>query len=150
MDDGVQIALAVAFPTGFDPADTTTKWPALFEMDGYEGGALPVSPASWGGHYVTIHASLRGTGCSGGAFDLFSARSAQDGHDIIDGWIANQPWSNGDVGIIGHSYPGLTGFWVHVTIIMTFLNFLPWGKHFHVVVGLPNVFLTPERRIAAS
>jgi len=115
MNDGVQIALAVAFPTGFDPADTTTKWPALFEMDGYEGGALPVSPASWGDHYVTIHASLRGTGCSGGAFDLFSARSAQDGHDIIDGWIANQPWSNGDVGIIGHSYPGLTGFWVAET-----------------------------------
>jgi Fe-S oxidoreductase len=36
---------------------------------------------------------------------------------------------------------GVAGFWVHVTIIMTFLNFLPHGKHFHVVVGLVNVFM---------
>ena len=36
---------------------------------------------------------------------------------------------------------GAIGFWVHVTIIVTFLNFLPFGKHFHVVVGLVNVFM---------
>ena len=31
-------------------------------------------------------------------------------------------------------------FWVHLTIILTFLNFLPLGKHFHVITALPNVF----------
>ncbi len=36
---------------------------------------------------------------------------------------------------------GAVSFWVHLTIIVTFLNFLPYGKHFHVVVGLGNVFL---------
>lgn len=36
---------------------------------------------------------------------------------------------------------GAIGFWVHVTIIVVFLNFLPYGKHFHVVVGLLNVFM---------
>jgi Fe-S oxidoreductase len=36
---------------------------------------------------------------------------------------------------------GVIGFWVHLTIIVTFLNFLPHGKHFHVVVGLVNVFM---------
>lgn len=36
---------------------------------------------------------------------------------------------------------GLAGFWTHLTIVVVFLNFLPYGKHFHVIVGLPNVFL---------
>lgn len=36
---------------------------------------------------------------------------------------------------------GVISFWTHVTIILVFLNFLPHGKHFHVIVGLANVFL---------
>ena len=50
---------------------------------------------------TTVHASVRGTGCSSGEFDLFSWRSALDGKEIIDNWIPNQPWSNGAVGILG-------------------------------------------------
>jgi predicted acyl esterase len=84
-------------------------------MDGYEGAAGPLDPAEYGDRYVMIHASIRGTGCSGGRFDLFDRRSALDGREIIDRWIAAQSWSNGDVGIIGHSYPGLTGFLVAST-----------------------------------
>lgn len=112
MSDGVRIALSVSLPAGYQPG---TRWPTLFMMDGYEGAAGPVDPAEYGNHYVTIHASIRGTGCSGGRFDLFDRRSADDGREIIDGWIPAQPWSDGDVGIIGHSYPGLTGFFVAET-----------------------------------
>jgi predicted acyl esterase len=112
MTDGVKIAVVVTYPAGYQPS---SRWPALFMMDGYEGAAGPLDPADWGDRYVMIHASLRGTGCSGGRFDLFDRVSAQDGHDIIDKWIPAQGWSNGDVGIIGHSYPGLTGFAVAET-----------------------------------
>ncbi|MFL5319015.1 MAG: heterodisulfide reductase-related iron-sulfur binding cluster [Myxococcaceae bacterium] len=35
---------------------------------------------------------------------------------------------------------GQVSFWTHITIVLTFLNFLPYGKHFHVITGLPNVF----------
>jgi Fe-S oxidoreductase len=35
---------------------------------------------------------------------------------------------------------GLVGFWLHLVIILVFLNFLPLGKHFHIITGLPNVF----------
>ena len=28
----------------------------------------------------------------------------------------------------------------HITIVMTFLNFLPMGKHFHIITGLPTVY----------
>ena len=65
--------------------------------------------------YVVVLASVRGTGCSGGEFDLFSWRSALDGREIIDGWIAHQPWSNGEVAIFGHSYSGITGTMVAAT-----------------------------------
>ncbi len=32
-------------------------------------------------------------------------------------------------------------FWIHIITQLTFLNFLPLGKHFHVITSLPNVFL---------
>jgi Fe-S oxidoreductase len=46
-------------------------------------------------------------------------------------------------------------FWGHIGIILTFLNFLPYGKHFHVITGLPNVALktlpaNPAKPISSS
>ena len=114
MSDGVEIAVGVAFPEGFS-TDSGRKWPAIFEMDGYAGGGTTINPASYRNKYVTIYASVRGTGCSGGRFDLFDRRHAEDGKEIIDGWIVEQPWSNGKVGITGYSYPGLTGVLVAST-----------------------------------
>ncbi len=35
---------------------------------------------------------------------------------------------------------GLGGFWLHLAIILAFGNFLPYGKHFHIITGLPNVY----------
>jgi Fe-S oxidoreductase len=36
---------------------------------------------------------------------------------------------------------GVGAFWLHLAIVLLFLNFLPLGKHFHVLTALPNVFL---------
>jgi Fe-S oxidoreductase len=61
-----------------------------------------------------------------------------------------------DGGRLGLS-PGATAvvvqgsFWLHLVVILVFLNFLPIGKHFHVITGLPNVFfrrLPPEARLS--
>ena len=35
---------------------------------------------------------------------------------------------------------GEAAYWLHCGIILLFLNLLPIGKHFHVIVGLPDVF----------
>ena len=109
------------------------RYPTVFEMSGYDGGSAEggtllndfglergarccrattaaSSARMFNKQYVTVHASVRGTGCSGGEFDLFSRKSAEDGKYIIDQCIARQPWSNGDVALIGHSYGGITGF----------------------------------------
>jgi uncharacterized protein len=114
MSDGVQIAINLQFPSGPTPED---GWPAIIQIDGYDGGsgAMDADSARYGnGNYATVHMSLRGTGCSGGQFDLFDRRSSDDGYQVIE-WIAAQPWSNGKVAIWGHSYSGLTGWLVAST-----------------------------------
>lgn len=79
--------------------------------------------------YVSVHAQLRGTGCSSGEFNLYSTRGALDGVEVIENWLVKQPWSNGKVGILGHSYSGATGF-----MIAAMYNSPQWkanggGKH---------------------
>ena len=32
-------------------------------------------------------------------------------------------------------------YWLHILAIMFFLNYLPLGKHFHIITAIPNVFL---------
>jgi len=112
MSDGTSIAVSISYPEGFDASE---DYPALLQMDGYGGGGDTINPASWGDRYVTLYASIRGTGCSGGVFNLFDRRHAEDGYEIIENHIIKESWSNGEVGIIGHSYPGLTGFMVAST-----------------------------------
>lgn len=34
----------------------------------------------------------------------------------------------------------MIGLWGHVILVLGFLNYLPYGKHFHVLTSLPNVF----------
>jgi putative CocE/NonD family hydrolase len=135
MSDGVLIAVNVRMPDSFVEGRT---YPTIFEMSGYDGGSatgqtlsgdiadatgaefLPLQEDSrqvtkaFNPNYVTVHASVRGTGCSGGDFDLFSQQTALDGRELIE-WVAQQPWSNGRVGIMGHSYGGITGFMVAAT-----------------------------------
>jgi len=36
---------------------------------------------------------------------------------------------------------GQVSWWAHLAQVLVFLNFLPLGKHFHVITGLPNVFV---------
>jgi Fe-S oxidoreductase len=33
------------------------------------------------------------------------------------------------------------GFWAHSSLVLIFLNILPYSKHFHVITAIPNVFL---------
>ena len=33
-------------------------------------------------------------------------------------------------------------WWLHALLILTFLNYLPYSKHLHVIVSLPNTFLS--------
>ena len=59
-------------------------------------------------------------------------------------------------GVIAPSMPHAAAFarrvfwWAHALLILTFLNYLPYSKHLHVVTSLINVYLSntsgPGRR----
>jgi heterodisulfide reductase subunit C/nitrate reductase gamma subunit len=36
----------------------------------------------------------------------------------------------------------MVNWWIHITLVLAFLNILPYSKHFHVIMSVPNVFLT--------
>jgi hypothetical protein len=110
MSDGVKIALAIGYPHDCDPDDPQRKWPTIFSTCGYTFATFPMDPRRFGDRCVTVNVSLRGTGASGGQLQPWTPRSWKDGYEVIENWIAQQPWSNGRVGIVGHSWPGLMGF----------------------------------------
>ena len=53
--------------------------------------------------YVHVIMNVRGTGNSGGLYDLFGPQETRDIYDAIE-WLARQSWCNGKVGMFGPSY----------------------------------------------
>lgn len=58
--------------------------------------------------FATVGVNMRGTGCSGGAYDFFEPLQVLDGYDLIE-VVANQEWVlHNHVGMTGLSYPGIS------------------------------------------
>lgn len=55
--------------------------------------------------FAFLIVDTRGRGNSGGEFRPLGIEDGTDGRDIVE-WIADQPWSNGKVGMRGGSYGG--------------------------------------------
>src|SRR5439155_9430782 len=65
--------------------------------------------------YATVSVNVRGTGCSGGAYDYFEELQLLDGYDVIE-TVAAQDWVlHHKVGMVGLSYPGITQLFVAST-----------------------------------
>jgi uncharacterized protein len=99
--------------TGSTSLDYAPPYPTLIEYSGY-GYADPAGPvngiailANLMG-FAVVDVNMRGTGCSGGAFDFFEPLQNLDGYDVIEA-IAHQPWVLGHkVGMMGISYGGIS------------------------------------------
>ena len=94
-------------------------YPTVVEYSGYDpanpdGNQAAMRLAQILG-YATVGVNMRGTGCSGGAWDYFEPLQALDGYDAIE-VIAAQPWvAHGRVGMVGISYSGITQLFVAAT-----------------------------------
>jgi len=56
--------------------------------------------------YIHVIADVRGTGKSEGKYiGMFSKQEAQDAYDLVE-WVADQPWCDGNIGMVGISYFG--------------------------------------------
>jgi hypothetical protein len=107
MRDGVKLATDV-----YRPADGD-RHPVLVQRTPYSksnawfvGGLIfnPLDAVQRG--YVVVVQDTRGRFLSEGEWQPFLNEGA-DGHDTIE-WAASQPWSDGNVGIYGSSYMGVT------------------------------------------
>ncbi len=113
--DGTLLSINVDLP---GPADEG-PYPTVVEYSGYDpsnpAGRQPASGIAQLLGFATVGVNLRGTGCSGGAWDYFETLQSLDGYDAIE-TIAAQPWvANGKVGMVGISYPGITQLFVAQT-----------------------------------
>jgi predicted acyl esterase len=94
--------------------------PTLIEYAGY-GYANPAGPESGISilanlmGFTVVDVNMRGTGCSGGAFDFFEPLQSLDGYDVVE-TIANQPWAlHNKVGMMGISYGGISQLFTAAT-----------------------------------
>ncbi len=59
--------------------------------------------------YVSVRVDMRGSGSSDGVmYDEYSDTEINDGIEVIN-WLAKQPWCDGNIGMIGISWGGVTG-----------------------------------------
>jgi len=115
--DGTLLSAMVRFPD--ENLYGPPPWPTVVEYSGY-GPSNPDLPqpgtllANLLG-FATVGVNMRGTGCSGGVFDVFSPAQAADGYDVIE-TVARQPWVlHGRPGMVGLSYPGISQLFVAAT-----------------------------------
>jgi predicted acyl esterase len=121
--DGIKLAYSVHPPSDAsnalgihpppNPGGDDAPLPTLIEYSGY-GYARPEGPQSGIATianlmgYTVVDVNMRGTGCSGGAFDFFEPLQNLDGYDIIE-TVARQPWvAHNKVGMLGISYGGIS------------------------------------------
>lgn len=114
--DGVKLSVMIRFP---DADLYPPPWPTVVEYSGYSP-SNPESPepgsriANLLG-YATVGVNMRGTGCSGGVFDVFNPAQWADGYDVIE-TVARQKWVlHGKVGMVGLSYSGISQLFVGAT-----------------------------------
>ena len=130
MRDGVLLAATVRLPPGKTLADG--PFPTVIEYSGYDVAGphslidalegkkpsndplLPDTSTVVGSAlaplfgFATVSVQMRGTGCSGGAFDLFGLPSDYDGYDVVQ-TVGSQPWVlHHKVGMVGISYSGFS------------------------------------------
>ncbi|HEX5591739.1 MAG TPA: CocE/NonD family hydrolase [Solirubrobacterales bacterium] len=126
--DGTKLAIDVhppqdvthALPGVTLPPIPAGPTPTLIEYSGY-GYANPDGPengiaiiANLMG-FTVVDVNMRGTGCSGGAYDFFEPLQNLDGYDVVE-TIANQPWVlHNKVGMMGISYGGISQLFTAAT-----------------------------------
>jgi putative CocE/NonD family hydrolase len=110
--DGVELSANIWRPA----ADG--RFPAILELlpygkDNWRRAADEVRGAWFAARgYALCRLDVRGTGSSGGvALDEYTADETRDGVDAV-GWLAEQPWCDGNVGMWGISYGGFTAIQV--------------------------------------
>jgi predicted acyl esterase len=112
--DGTRLAINVRLPAGPGPYPTVVEY-AGYDYANPKGGGGSIAAIATLLGYAVVDVNMRGTGCSGGAFDFFDRLQGLDGYDIVE-TVARQPWvAHHRVGMVGISYGGISQLFVAAT-----------------------------------
>ncbi len=103
MRDGIVLYADIYRPAG------PGSYPTLLQRTPYEKGgaiAIPIILRAVSSGYAVVVQDVRGRFESNGDFYAF-VNERQDGYDTLE-WLVAQPWCDGNVGMFGQSYVGLT------------------------------------------
>jgi hypothetical protein len=119
MRDGVELATYVYLPNGPGPFPTLvlrtpyglplTPIGGFQDADSLDETGLPDEEVGWplitAAGFALVVQETRGTERSGGANPLLTTEGP-DGYDTVE-WVAEQSWSNGEIGLMGDSAAGV-------------------------------------------
>ena len=72
-------------------------------------------------------------------------RLAPTDHHLLPGaWLAARTMASLSPGSVSGVH--VASYWLHVLLLLFFLNLLPLSKHFHIITALPNVFFRKPLR----
>jgi putative CocE/NonD family hydrolase len=104
--DGTTLMNYVARPVGDGPFGVVLERTPYLRID-------KANAEFWASRgYIYVKQDVRGRGGSGGVLDM-NAMQEQDGYDAVE-WAAALPGSNGKVGMIGASNPGLYAWYAAI------------------------------------
>ena len=106
VEDGATLAADLYLPNGASPAPTLVSFNPYRKDDIAGSFSAPWCEYFASHHYAHLVVDTRGTGGSSGELnENFDPREARDGAAVVE-WAAEQPWSDGSVGVWGMSYGG--------------------------------------------
>ncbi len=109
MRDGVRLSLDIYRPKSVE------RFPGVLVMTPYDNAGPRNNARKLARRgYVVVPVDVRGRYDSEGDWDPLNPKHKTDGYDLVE-WIADQPWSNGRVGMMGGSYLGWTQWWTAST-----------------------------------
>lgn len=135
--DGVQLSADIFLPK------SEGSFPAIFNMTPYgtdpesdvlRNSVLPYVEAG----YAYVAVDVRGRYDSGGEWYAHPANERFDGSDVID-WISRQPWSDGKVATLGHSYSGWNQWPIGQECNPHHLAMMSSGSPTNLFVDWPNL-----------
>lgn len=107
MEDGTRIAY-------ISWRKNSGRFPTVFLYNPYAASASPFSLAKpfLEAGYAFVGANFPATGCSEGILERWcDSKEGIYGAEVVE-WIARQPWSDSNVGMVGNSSAGTVQFWV--------------------------------------
>jgi hypothetical protein len=109
LPDGRRLAARMWMPEGKGPFPVILEYLPYRKRDGTAPRDATTHPVFAAEGYACLRVDIAGSGDSDGRFDdEYSEQELSDGEAVLE-WIAAQPWSSGNVGMIGISWGGFNG-----------------------------------------